>query len=118
MKPAEVRVTVDRNNRAHIRFIGFSGGSCAAAIATNASVSLQSPGGHQINAFVGGRDDAFFNDLTGFFRSVNYAPQFYHVPHTMPDMRGLQIPKTFLELEGNDFFNYDPQLPRWGHGRD
>jgi hypothetical protein len=46
----------------------------------------------------------FFNDLTGFFRSINYAPQFYHVPHTMPDVRELKIPKTFLELEGNDLF--------------
>jgi hypothetical protein len=64
----------------------------------------------------GGRDDAFFNDLPGFFRSINYAPQFYHVPHTMPDVRELKIPKTFLELEGNDLFNYDPHLPQWGHG--
>ena len=116
LKPSEVRVTVDVNNRANLRFIGFPGGSFSASIATNQSASLRSPGGHQINAFVGGRDDAFFNDLTGFFRSINYAPQFYHVPHTMPDVRELQIPKTFLELEGNDLFNYDPQLPQWGHG--
>jgi hypothetical protein len=116
LRPSEVRVTIDRGNRANLRFIGFPGGSFAASIATNESVSLQSPGGHLINAFVGGRDDAFFNDLTGFFRSINYAPQFYHVPHTMPDVRELKIPKTFLELEGNDLFNYDPQLPRWGHG--
>ena len=38
-------------------------------------------GGAAIKVWVGGRDDAFFNDLTGFFRSINYAPQFYHVPH-------------------------------------
>jgi hypothetical protein len=77
---------------------------------------VQSPHGHSINGFVGGRDDAFFNDLPGFFRSINYAPQFYHVPHTMPDVRELRIPKTFLEPEGNDLFNYDPQSPQWGHG--
>jgi len=116
LKPSEVRVTVDHNNRADLRFIGFPGGSFSASIATNQTVSVRSPGGHQISAFVGGRDDAFFNDLTGFFRSINYAPQFYHVPHTMPDVRELKIPKTFLELEGNDLLNYDPQLPRWGHG--
>jgi hypothetical protein len=34
----------------------------------------------------------------------------------MPDVRELKIPKTFLELEGNDLFNYDPQFPQWGHG--
>ena len=54
-----------------------------------------------IKLFVGGRDDAFFNDLPGFFRSINYAPQFYHVPHTMTELRELPIPKTLLELEGN-----------------
>ncbi len=116
LRPSEVRVTVDRNNRANLRFIGLPGGSFSVSIATNEIISVQSPGGHLINAFVGGRDDAFFNDLTGFFRSINYAPQFYHVPHTMPDVRELKIPKTFLELEGNDLFNYDPQLPQWGHG--
>jgi hypothetical protein len=93
LKPSEVRVTVDHNNRANLSFIGFPGESFSASIATNQSASLRSPGGHQINAFVGGRDDAFFNDLTGFFRSINYAPQFYHVPHTMPDVRELKIPK-------------------------
>ena len=116
LKPAEVRVSVDNSNRASLRFIGFPGGSFSASIAASQSVTLSSPGGHQINAFIGGRDDAFFNDLPGFFRSINYAPQFYHVPHTMPDVRELPIPKTFLELEGNDLFNYDPQLPQWGHG--
>jgi hypothetical protein len=116
LRPSEVRVTVDHNNRANLRLIGFPGGSFSVSIATNESVSVQSPGGHSIKVFVGGRDDAFFNDLPGFFRSINYAPQFYHVPHTMPDMRELKIPKTFLELEGNDLFNYDPEVPQWGYG--
>ena len=70
-----------------------------------------------IKAFIGGRDDAFFNDLTGFFRSINYAPQFYHVPHTMTEARELPIPKTLLELEGNDLFNSDPDFPTWGFFR-
>src|SRR5437763_1420492 len=85
LKPSEVRVTVDRDNQAHIRFINFPGGSFSAAVATNQSVTLQSPNRQPIKVFIGGRDDAFFNDLPGFFRSINYAPQFYHVPHTMPD---------------------------------
>ena len=116
LKPSEVRVTVDDHNRANIRFFNFPGGSFSAVVETNQNVSLQSPGGQRIKAYIGGRDDAFFNDLPGFFRSINYAPQFYHVPHTMGDMRELKIPKTFLELEGNDLFNYDPNLPEWGHG--
>jgi hypothetical protein len=27
-------------------------------------------------------------------------PQFYHVPHAMPDLRELKIPKTFLVIDG------------------
>ena len=116
LKPNEVRVTVDTDNRAHIRFINFPGGTFSETIDTNEVLTLKSPAGHAIKAYIGGRDDAFFNDLPGFFRSINYAPQFYHVPHTMPEARELKIPKTLLELEGNDLFNYDPHLPDWGHG--
>ena len=116
LKPAEVRVTVDADNRALVKFIGFPGGTFSKLIDTNTSTVLQSPDGHPIKIYVGGRDDAFFNDLPGFFRSINYAPQFYHVPHTMPEARELPIPKTFLELEGNDLFNYDPANPQHGHG--
>ena len=116
LHPSEVRVTIDDKNRAHVRFINFPGGNISQVIDTNKNLTLQSPGGHAIKIYVGGRDDAFFNDLPGFFRSINYAPQFYHVPHTMTDCRELKIPKTFLELEGNDLFNYDPANPNWGHG--
>jgi hypothetical protein len=116
LRPMEVRVAVDQFNRAHIRFVNFPGGEFATIVDTNQSRSLHAPGGHTVKAFIGGRDDAFFNDLTGFFRSINYAPQFYHVPHTMPDLRELKIPKTFLELAGNELFNYDATLPQWGHG--
>jgi hypothetical protein len=115
LKPSEVRVTIDRDNRAHIRFFNFPGGAFSAVVDANQSVTLQSPGGHAIKAFIGGRDDAFFNDLPGFFRSINYAPQFYHVPHSREDVRELKIPKTLLELDGNDLFNYDPNLPEWGY---
>ena len=76
-----------------------------------ANREIETPGGHRIKAFLGGRDDAFFNDLPGFFRSINYAPQFYHVPQAMTQVRELPIPKTLLELEGNHLFNYDPALP-------
>jgi hypothetical protein len=116
LKPSEIRVNVDQDNRAHIRFINFPGGSFSEVIGTNANVTLQSPGGHPIKVFIGGRDDAFFNDLPGFFRSINYAPQFYHVPHTMPEARELPIPKTLLELEGNDLFNFNPAIPNHGQG--
>ena len=116
LKPAEVRVTVDVSNRATVKFMGFPGGSFTQVIDTNRSVVLKSPAGHAIKVYVGGRDDAFFNDLPGFFRSINYAPQFYHVPHTMPEARELPIPKTFLELEGNDLFNFNPKIPDHGQG--
>jgi Domain of unknown function (DUF4331) len=116
LRPAEVRVTIDEKNRAHVRFINFSGGSFSQVIDTNSNVTLQSPGGHAIRAYIGGRDDAFFNDLPGFFRSINYAPQFYHVPNTMTEARELPIPKTFLELEGNDLFNFNPTIPQHGRG--
>jgi hypothetical protein len=115
LRPSEVRVTVDGSQNAHLRFINFPGGDFGVAVDTNQNLDLRSPGGHPIKAFIGGRDDAFFNDLTGFFRSINYAPQFYHVPHTIPDLREIKIPKTFLELEGNDLFNYDPNFPKWGY---
>jgi hypothetical protein len=116
LKPSEVRVTIDASNRAHIRFINFPGGDFSQIIDTNKNVTLQSPGRHSIKAYIGGRDDAFFNDLPGFFRSINYAPQFYHVPHTMIEARELPIPKTFLELEGNDLFNFNPAIPQHGRG--
>ena len=66
-----------------------------------------------IKVFIGGRDDAFFNDLPGFFRSINYAPQFYNIPLSMANARELPIPKTLLELEGNDLFNFDPANRNW-----
>jgi hypothetical protein len=113
---AEVRVTVDAAQRAAVRFGGFAGGSFSATVETNRVRVLNSPQGHAIKVYIGGRDDAFFNDLPGFFRSINYAPQFYHVPHTMTDCRELAIPKTLLELEGNDLFNFDPAIPTWGRG--
>jgi hypothetical protein len=114
-RPSEIRVTVDRSNRASVRFINFPGGSFSAIVDTNRVLDITAPGGHSIKAYIGGRDDAFFNDLTGFFRSINYAPQFYRVPHTMSWARELPIPKTLLELEGNDLFNFDPANPDWGY---
>jgi len=114
--PAEIRVTVDEAQQAKVSFIGFPGGGFAQTIATNRPVTVTAPDGSAIKVFVGGRDDAFFNDLPGFFRSINYAPQFYHVPLAMADMRELKIPKTLLELEGNTLFNYDPANPKLGSG--
>lgn len=115
-KASEIRVTVDKDNRATVKFIDFPGGSFSTVVETNQVLTIETPSGHAIKTYIGGRDDAFFNDLTGFFRSINYAPQFYHVPHTMANARELKIPKTLLELEGNDLFNYDPNLPDWGYG--
>jgi hypothetical protein len=114
LKPAEVRVTVDENKHAHIQFLRFPGGNFDKVIETNKAETVDL-GGKSIKLFVGGRDDAFFNDLPGFFRSINYAPQFYNVPVTMTEARELPIPKTLLELEGNDLFNFDPANPNLGY---
>lgn len=116
LRTGEVRVRVDASNRAHIRFVNFHGGTFEALVETNKVLVVKSPAGHSIKTYIGGRDDAFFNDLPGFFRSINYAPQFYHVPHSATDLRECRIPKTLLELDGNDLFNYDPALPDWGRG--
>ena len=113
---AEIRVTFDQDNRALVVFKDFPGGNFQAAVDTNETQTIETPDGHSIEAFLGGRDDAFFNDLPGFFRSINYAPQFYNVPHSMMEARELPIPKTLLELEGNDLFNFDPKNPRHGRG--
>ena len=113
---SEIRVTVDDDNRAKVDFKDFPGGSFSTVVDTNDVSTLETPDGHSIKAFLGGRDDAFFNDLPGFFRSINYAPQFYNVPHTMMEARELPIPKTLLELEGNDLFNFDPKNPQHGRG--
>lgn len=116
LKGGEVRVCVDEAQMAHVDFINFPGGNFSQTIAMNQSLTLNAPDGTPIKIYVGGRDDAFFNDLPGFFRSINYGPQFYQVPLTAAyDDRELKIPKTLLELEGNTLFNDDPKDPNWGH---
>jgi hypothetical protein len=116
LKPAEVRVVVDKEGRAKVNFIGFPAGGFVRVIDTNKVTTIDAPGGSSLKAYVGGRDDAFFNDLPGFFRSINYAPQFYRVPHAMNDTRELKIPKTLIELDGNKLFNFDPANPEHGQG--
>jgi len=113
-KPGEVRVTFNQQNQAKLDFLGFPDGDFSQVIDTNKVVELKTPNGFAIKTFVGGRDDAFFNDLPGFFRSINYAPQYYHVPVKDKKSAEARIPKTLLELEGNSFFNYDKNLPDWG----
>ena len=113
---AEIRARSHEEGKAKIDFSNFPGGSFSTVVELNQVVSTETPSGHPIKIFLGGRDDAFFNDLPGFFRSINYAPQFYHVPHTMPELRELPIPKTLIELEGNDLFNFDPENPMLGRG--
>ena len=111
---SEIRVVPLPGSRARVKFMGFPCGSFSEDVPLNQSVEIRAPDDSVIKCFIGGRDDAFFNDLTGFFRSINYAPQFYEVPHTMTEARELPIPKTLLELEGNDLFNYRADFPTWG----
>jgi hypothetical protein len=116
-KPGVIRVTFDKDNRANLDWVNFPGGDFSTTVDTNKVVTINGPDGSAIKTFIGGRDDPFFNDLPGFFRSINYAPQFYHVPHTASsDMRETHIPKTLIELEGNDLFNFDPKEPMLGQG--
>jgi hypothetical protein len=111
---AEVRVKADKTGHARIDFIGFPGGTFSKTVQIDQVTTFNSTDGQPIKVFLGGRDDAFFNDLPGFFRSINYAPQFYHVPHTMTNTRELPIPKTLIELEGNSLFNHDDANPNLG----
>lgn len=114
-KASEIRVTVDKEGRATVTFIDFPGGDFTKVLDSNKVETIATPGGQSIKAYIGGRDDAFFNDLPGFFRSINYAPQFYHVPRTAKvGLRELPIPKTLLELEGNTLFNFDSAKPKLG----
>lgn len=114
---AEIKVSFNDKNQAKVDFIGFPGGDFSEVVDTNQILTLKSPDGHSIKTYLGGRDDPFFNDLPGFFRSINYGPQFYHIPVTMKkDHREFAIPKTLLELEGNTLFNFDPNNPRHGQG--
>lgn len=114
LRASEVRVRVDARGTAHVSFINFPEGSFSRTMETNRPIEFESPGGHRLQIFVGGRDDAFFNDLPGFFRSINYGPQFYRIPRARKDLREFPIPKTLLELEGNTLFNFDPARPGLG----
>jgi len=116
-KVPEIKVTFNDRNQARVDFIGFPGGNFYQVVDTNRVVIIETPRGQKIKAYIGGRDDAFFNTLHGFFRSINYAPQFYKVPVAdYKTLAELPIPKTLLELEGNDLFNYDPAHPKHGLG--
>jgi len=111
----EIKVTFNGKDQARIDFTNFPEDDFHKIVETNKVHIIKSPKGHEIKAFIGGRDDAFFNNLPGFFRSINYAPQFYKVPVSEYKTQGeIRIPKTLLELEGNDMFNYDPKNPDLG----
>jgi hypothetical protein len=113
-----VKVTFNDENQARVDFIGFHSGDFYQVVDTNKVVIIESPKGHKIKTFIGGRDDAFFNTLHGFFRSINYAPQFYKVPVAdYETLAELPIPKTLLELEQNPLFNYNPNQPKHGMGK-
>ena len=75
-RASEIRVTVDPAQRATVKFIDFPGGTFSTVVETNKVLNVATPDGHAMKVYIGGRDDAFFNDLTGFFSSINYAPQF------------------------------------------
>ncbi|MFP5286215.1 MAG: DUF4331 family protein, partial [Thermoanaerobaculia bacterium] len=108
---AEIRVATNDKGQAKLSFVGFPGGNFSAIVPQNVAAAARAPGDNRILIYVGGRDDAFFNDLPGFFRSINYGPEFYKVKLSDPEnLRETNIPKTLLALEGNAMFN-DPPNP-------
>lgn len=116
-KASEIKVTFNDKNQAKVDFDGFPGGDFSEIVDTNKVINIDTPGGKSIKTFIGGRDDPFFNDLPGFFRSINYGPQFYNIPSTAKyDERELPIPKSLIELDNNKLFNYDPKDPQHGRG--
>ena len=92
LRASEIRVTIDQAQRATVRFFNFPGGNFATVVDTNKVVTIDTPDGHAIKTFVGGRR-RFLQRLAWILWSINYAPQFYHVPHTMTEARELTIPK-------------------------
>jgi len=117
LEAAEIKVSFSRDNRARVQFSGFPGEDFERIVPTNEVLTIQSPDGQEIKTFIGARDDPFFNDLPGFFRSINYGPQFYEIPKSASkELRELPIPKTLLELEENELFNFDPTKPDHGQG--
>jgi hypothetical protein len=108
---AEVRVASNATGQTKLSFVGFPGGNFSATVNQNVATAANAPGNNRILIYVGGRDDAFFNDLPGFFRSINYGPEFYKVGLADdPNLREMPMPKTLLALEGNSIFN-DPANP-------
>ena len=55
--PKEVRVTVRADQTALVKFIGFPCGDFSAVVEFNKNVTIQTPDGQSIEAFIGGRDD-------------------------------------------------------------
>ncbi len=112
-----IKVSFNDENRARIDFTGFRGEDFHRIVDTNKILAIETPEGHLIKAYLGGRDDPFFNTLHGFFRSINYAPQYYKISVAdYKTLAELPIPKTLLELEDNPLFNYDPAHPLHGKG--
>jgi hypothetical protein len=108
-KPFEVRVTFkDAGKTAIVDFIGFPSGNFQKTVHVDEIYNIPVAGGQHIRLFVGGRDDAFFNDLPGFFHSINYAPEFYKVPLADTKHRELEIPKTLLVLDNNPIMENVP----------
>ena len=101
-----------QSGEAKVSFIDFPGGNFTTVVDTNQVVTIDT--GHRAAPGQGVRRRArrrLLQRSPGFFRSINYAPQFYKVPLAMKDARELKIPKTLLELEGNTLFNFDPRRP-------
>ena len=63
LHPAEIRVVPVSETQARIQFTGFVGGNISQVIDLNQATTVNDV----IKVYVGGQNDAFFNDLPGFF---------------------------------------------------
>ena len=99
------------------RFIGFPGGDFAAPLDQSKSV-VQSPGGHTIKVFVGGRDDAFFNDLTGVFSLDQLCAAILSRSAYDAGCAGIEDPKDLSRTGRQRPLQLRPAVCRdWGHGK-
>src|SRR5262249_1122788 len=80
---SEIRVTVDQAGSATVKFMNFPCGSFSSVVATNQSLSIDSPDGYAIKTYIGGRAGAFFYYFTCFFPSPHYPAPLFFLPSSM-----------------------------------
>lgn len=91
-----------------MRFTNFANVSSAEMIGNEQGANSDSAGPTGDQDLCGVGEATRPSTTSGLSRWINYAPQFYHAPHTMMEAPELKISKTLLELVGDDLFKVDP----------